>query len=397
MAMGTSREKSTSQGPASRPIRVLFVSDHLGYKGGAAHGITTYFQSVLSRLPSATITGSACIFKDYHPAALQLASAGVNTIFLERAKWDPRALLDLTGVIRSYQIDVLHLHSMKVYLLGRIASAITGTPAILHFHDTNTPDALIAFLQRLMVPWTTRAIAVSPHVEETVTATYGIPEDRIVHLPYGVDLSRFLLVDRSVSALRDYFDIPHGVPVVGVIGRMFEGKGQRRFLEHVPSLVRQVPHARVLFVGEGPTRPECESLARRLNVESHTHFTGNRDDIPSVLAEVDVVVSPSTLDEGFGLVLLEGMAAGKPVVGFDVGAASLLLDGKNAGRVIERGDYESFAQALSELLMDRTMRQNMGIAARDRALDFSLSRHVDQLCSIYDQVLHSKKIKPTRQ
>ena len=396
MVMGTSGEKSTSQGLASRPIRVLFVSDHLGYDKGAAHGVTTYFQSVLSRLPSATITGIACIFKDYHPAAQQLASAGVNTIFFERAKWDPRALLDLIGIIRSDQIDILHLHSMKVYLLGRVAAAITGVPVILHFHDTNAPSALIKCLQRLVKPWTTKAIAVSPHVKESVMVDYGIREDQIVILPYGVNLSRFRSIDRHFSSIRDSLDIPRSAPVVGVIGRMFEGKGQRRFLHHVPALVAQVPDAHILFVGEGPTRSECTSLARRLNVESQTHFTGNRDDIPAVLADVDVVASPSTLDEGFGLVLLEGMAAGKPVVGFDVGAAPLLLGGNIAGKIVERGDYESFAQALAELLMDRTMREHMGAAARHRALDFSLSMHVDQLCRIYAKVLQAKQIRQPR-
>lgn len=370
------------------PVRVLIINDHLGFADGSIHGATTLYYSILTKLNPSRIQGRLCIFKPRHPAATRFETAGIDPIFFGRAKWDPRALADLIQLVREQEIDILHVNSMKAYIFGRMAAAVTGCRVIMHFHDTNRPGPVLGVVQRLLMPWTDLALAVSPHVKDMAIDAYAIPPDRIRVLPNGVDVEQFdASRSEASSALREEWGIAEDVPLIGVIGRMAGGKGQKLLLQGLPSLIREYPNAQVVFVGDGPMRDSCESLAAELEVESNVRFTGYRSDIPEVLATVDVVALPSILEEGHPITVLEAMAAGKPVVAFAVGGTPEIINHHKDGLLIPKGDIDRFTRAIARLLRDKELRVRLGRAGQKRAQDFSSSAYVSQLEDIYLSVM----------
>lgn len=370
-------------------MRILFVNDHLGYSGGVVHGATTLFHSILPRLNDSNVRAYLCILKPYHSAAEKFEHTGISPIFLGRSKWDPRALWDLIRVIREREIDILHLHTMKAYLLGRVAAIITGCKVVMHFHDTNRPGRLIGLSQRLLASWTDIALAVAPHVKHRITDAYNIPEEKIKILPNSIDLNRFRSPDaKAIEDLRKEWGAAESTPVIGVIGRLSEGKGQDIFIRSLPPLLDKVLDLKIIIVGDGPERGALKHLTDSLGLTDSIQFIGHRSDIPDIVNAVDIVAHPSVLNEGFGLVLLEGMAAGKPVVAFDVGAASMLIEHGKNGMLIAKRNMESFTQNLKRLVCSEELRVEFGREAQKRAEDYSISAYVSKLNTIYERLIN---------
>ena len=365
------------------PVRVLLVNDHLGYEGGVIHGATQLFYTILTRLDPERARGRLCILKGRHPAAERFEEAGHAPIFLGRSKWDVRALPDLIRLVRALEIDVLHLHTMKPYLLGRIAAAVTGCRAIVHFHDTNDPGRVLGPVQRALVPWTDRALAVSPEVERFAHRAYAIPEDRLRVLSNGVNVERYRSASRADGRrLRKAWSVPAEAPLIGVIGRMREDKRRGRMIKVLPELLSECPDVRVVFVGDGPTREKCEELAHAYGVEDRVVFTGYREDIPAVLQAVDMAAITSEM-EGQPITILEALSAGVPIVAFAVEGVPSTIGGGQGGLVVERGDLNAFREALVRLIRDEALQERLSRVARERAEDFDAASYVDRLEEVY--------------
>nr|MBI3614609.1 glycosyltransferase [Nitrospirota bacterium] len=180
--------------------------------------------------------------------------------------------------------------------------------------------------------------------------------------------------------------VPDDVPVIGILGRLTHQKGHVYLLRALPLLLAKFPSLRCLVVGDGELREELQGLAAALGLSEHCLFLGVRQDIPEVLAALDVLVLPS-LSEGLPYAALEGMAMGKPIVATAVnGVPELIQDGAN-GRLIPREDSKALARAVEEVLADPSTGRALGQAARKTVeQEFSAERWVDQLESLYERL-----------
>lgn len=373
--------------PRSR-ARVLYVNDHLGYEGGAIHGGTRLYESVIPRLNSRGVRTSLCILGNTHPAATRLRELGVEVFFCERSKWDPMALRDLLKVVRNEGVNILHLNTMKSYILGRVACRLSGSKSIVHFHDTNSPGTLLSPVQRALVPWTDRAIAVSEHVGRFAVEEYGIPADRISVLQNGIDTDAFSRSDHAkVEELRKSWELGDNSIAVGVVGRIMAGKGQDLLIRSAKRLFQSVPNASLIFAGDGPMREECEQLAKDVGIATDVRFIGHRNDMPAVLAAFDLVVLPSTLDEGFPLSALEAMSVGKPVIAFDVGAMREINGTTDSLVLVPKVDGELLVSEMIEVLNDRDGRDKLAARARSRANAFGIEAYADRLVDVYQDLV----------
>ena len=115
--------------PSSKPLRVLFVNDHLGFSGGVIHGSTTYLTNTLPAFDPNRILASLAILRPCHPAAERLSKLGVRVRFFNRASWDLRAFWDIVKLIDEWGIDLLHVNGKQAHFLGRLAGRWTGTRA----------------------------------------------------------------------------------------------------------------------------------------------------------------------------------------------------------------------------------------------------------------------------
>jgi len=366
-----------------QPVRVLFLFDHLGYPNGAVHGLTRYCLDVLPRVNADGVEVIACFLRDEHPAAEKLVSAGIRPVFLRRAKWDPRAVLDVVDLVRRHGVHVIHAAGHKGILAGRIAARVTGCASIVHLHDLyRAPGAIRASL-RASARWSDAAFGVSEAVCRFAESEYRIPRSRIEVLRNGVHGEAFAPPEPSqVLAWRRGAGIADTARTIGIVGRLSQGKGHARLLRQMPGVLERVPAAELVVVGDGPLRDPLLRLAQELGVDRATRFVGYQEAMATVLAALEVVAIPSD-HEGMPYAALEAMSASRPVVASRGGGLPEVVRHGETGLLFDLPEVDALGDAVVALLDEPARAAAMGEAGRRFAATFSIDRHVEQLRSAY--------------
>ncbi|WP_245279948.1 glycosyltransferase [Hyphomicrobium sp. 99] len=189
-------------------------------------------------------------------------------------------------------------------------------------------------------------------------------------LPNGIDISR--LAARAARSRKDRSKRP---AVIGMVARLDAIKDHRTLLNAFSLVCSQFPDCELWIVGEGALRNTLESHAQSLGISDRTKFLGNRNDIPELLGQMDVYAFSTTRAEGFGIALIEAMAAGVAVVASDVPACREVLGNGEAGMLVPPGDSSKLAQGIAALLRDRDLRENINAAAAIRVrLEYSIEK-----------------------
>lgn len=224
-------------------------------------------------------------------------------------------------------------------------------------------------------------VAVSEDVAAAVAHAYRPPRDRLFMIPNGVDLERFS--GRGTRAeVRATLGLAPGARVIIVVAKLFAQKGHAALLEALATTDLR-PEDAVLFVGEGPERDRLETIARGRDF-GFVRFLGARPDIPQLLAASDLFVLPS-LWEGLPMALLEGMAAGVPVIATDVAGSRQVVVSGESGILVPPGDPAALASSMTELLANDAERSRLGRAARERVeAEFSAARQAARHADAYE-------------
>lgn len=303
---------------------------------------------------------------------------------------DPRALASLPAYVlglrrrfRALGADIVHTNSLKAAFYAGVAARLAGLPVVWHIRDRIAADYLPASAVRLVRLgariFPTTIVANSQATLETLPqrARSGALRDSVV--PDAVEPPA-RVVERGGGPL-----------VFGVLGRLAPWKGQGLFLEAFAEAFRGSPvRARIVggaMFGEHAYAEELRRQAGRLGIAGQVEFVGFRDDIWAVLAGLDVLVHCSVVPEPFGLVVLEGMAAGRPVIAAAAGGPRELITDGVDGVLVPAGDAIALARAMRVLADDEGLRRALGGAARLRSRDFSPDRAARQLCDVYRRVL----------
>jgi len=236
--------------------------------------------------------------------------------------------------------------------------------------------ALTPSIDRLIVP--SRSIRRKVMAEGRDAARFAI-------IPNGVDLSRFASPTRC--AFRSEFGVPEGAPLLGVVARLEPEKGHRVLIEAMPAILRAAPDTRLAVVGEGS---EAESLAARadsLGVADRVLFTGRRDDVAALTADLTLAVLPSSR-EAQGISILEAMARRKPVVATAVGGIPEVVADGVSGLLVPPEDPSALAHALIRLARSPSLRQRLGDAGYEIVAErFSIDAQVHRIQELYDEEL----------
>ena len=391
-AKDTNISQKNSLRPHESSIRVLMMSDHLGHGDGKIHGGTTYFLNTLPHMGPPDLHVTVAFFAKRHPASKILEAKGIAPLFLGRSKWDPRAYKDLVKLIHTHSPQVLHLSGLKSILLGRMASHRCGIPSVVHVHDSYPIPPGVRHLQQRMGKTTAAALIICEAHRDHALKEFRIPADRIHLLQNGIDIDPFLNPPADARRrCRQELGISDKSPVIGVIGRVVEEKGQAALIRVMSDITKHHPEVKLLVVGDGPNRTHCENIVKDLGLETTVIFTGQRMDIPKLLAAIDVVAMPSFCEEAFGFSALEAIASGVPVVAFNSGGVpTIVVDGKT-GILVDRDNIAGLAQSIRNLLGDDSLRKKLGANGRQHAQTFSIKDHVHNLCRIYEGVLRSNR------
>jgi glycosyltransferase involved in cell wall biosynthesis len=311
--------------------------------GCTVGGCEQHVLSLLSRLDRARYEPWLAYFEaqpdEAAPMAPTFRAVGVRTVDLRaRQRTDPRALLRLGRLMRRVRFDVVHAHSFRTELAAVLWGRLLGRVPVLVRTVHNTDDFYVrpryAAVARASTRGVDRLIVISDAVGRFLRDEGGLPGAKMTRIyyldpaPYGGAAGR-----RSAQP-----------PTLGVIARLAPQKGHRVLIDAMPRILSRVPDAVARFVGheELSTTAELRAYATERGVARNIRFEGFRADVPNVLAELDVFVLPS-LWEGFGLVLLEAMAACRPVVASRVGPVpEVVVDGET-GLLTPPGDAVALA------------------------------------------------------
>jgi glycosyltransferase involved in cell wall biosynthesis len=282
---------------------------------------------------------------------------------------DLLALFELTKVLLAERPEILHTHSSKAGILGRLAAALAGVPRVVHtyhgfgFHDRQPAfvKSLYVMLERLCARYTDALVFVSKS-NIAYAAAHGIvdPKDAVL-IRSGVNLAG-LPAPVDAAKLKMSAGVGMHKLLVVSIGNLKPQKNAGDFVSAAAAVVAELPEARFVFVGDGPERRALEARAFAKGLEGKVMFLGWRRDAAQWLAAADVFVMTS-LWEGLPRALVEAMKSGTPPVCYATdGVTDLIQDGVN-GYLIEPGDHAALASRVSALLKNEPCRVAFGAAA----------------------------------
>ena len=350
---------------------------------GPTAGAEGSMESQFSALPE-LLTVVPELIRPVHPLKDWLARQRLETIF------------------RAQKPDIVHTHSGKAGILGRLAARRAGVPLIIHhIHGPSFgrfQGALANFAFTAAETYAARAtdhfiVVADAMKDQYLAAGIGRP-DQYTKIFSGFPLEPFISA-KDDPVLRARLGLAPDDFVVGKVARLFKLKGHDDLFAVAPQLVRRCPRIKFLLVGDGPWRGRFESLARELGLEKHFIFTGlvPPQEVPRLVGIMDALVHLS-LREGLPRALPQALAAAKPVIAYDCDGACEICRDDDTGFLISPGDQEKLVNCILLLAGNDALRQRLGRSGSDFVRNhFSVEQMVDSTYDLYLKLAAERSIR----
>lgn len=309
-------------------------------------------------------------------------SAGLNPIA------DIIAIKKIAWVLKSRKFSLVHAHGFKAALVARPASRYVQLPCLVTVHGelahaAGSPWTVIyTNAERWLARWSVGYIVVSKWLASELCSLYGVPGERVAVIPNGIAPQTYTVpFNRLPFAIDDV--------LVGTVARLAPQKGIEYFLRAAALLKDRFPHVRYVVAGDGPLRMELERVAQELQLNEQLLFTGFIDDVPSLLARLQVFVQPS-LSEGQGITVMEAMAAGCPVVASATGGLLDLVSHEENGLLAAPGNVEELANAIAMLLERPEWAKELGHQGKSAAASFGIEEMIENTKHLYRSVMEGR-------
>lgn len=309
---------------------------------------------------------------------------------------DLLAFRSLVWLLRDDRPDIVHTHSGKAGILGRFAARRAGVPVIIHtIHGPSfgpfqgsVANTVFRSAERAAARVTTHFVSVANAMtRQYLAAGIGVA-DQFTRIFSGFDLAPFLAARNDLEVRARYGIGPEDF-VIGKIARLFKLKGHDDLLAAATTIVKAVPHARFLLVGGGEWRMRFEELVRTLGLARQFVFAGlvPPAEVPSLIGIMDLLVHLSRR-EGLARALPQALAAGKPVIAYDLDGANEVCLDQQTGFLVEPGNLDQFAARVVQLARDLEARSRFGRNGERLARQFfSVETMVDDLDALYTRLL----------
>lgn len=295
----------------------------------------------------------------------------------------------LLWAARRFKADLIHannepLCNRAALLVGKVLKI----PTVCHVRGDQDGSRLMKWAYGLPDHFT----PVSNWVSKSIQNKLDVPPEKITVIYDGLELEK-LDTTRDGSIFRSQFNIPQESFTVGLVGLLIPWKGQEIFLDAAAILKEKIPKLKMVIIGGTPDDcvPFEQMLRRRVEdekLEETIIFTGHTIDMPAVYNGLDVVVSASTSPEPLGTVVIESMAMRRPLIGPNHGGAAEMMEHEKTGLLFEPGNAEDLARTISQFHDSMELRENLGKAAREKALKmFAVEEHVRHVQNVYAALL----------
>jgi glycosyltransferase involved in cell wall biosynthesis len=329
----------------------------------------------------------ACLYGGDGPIANEIRALGIPVLDLGMAsKWRWDAFWRLYHLLRRERPTILHTWLFHANIPGRVLGRLAGIPIVISGERTMGMESRWRYwLNRLTAPIADRVTCVSPQVADFVVNHIGIPQDKVVTIPNGIEVPD---VERPAAGrqARIKLGLPTDQVMVGTVARLDPVKR----LDVLLQALRWLPDAYAVIIGDGPERARLMALSEGLGLTGRVRFPGQQGDIWRWLAALDVFALSSDW-EGMSNALLEAMAAGLPVVATEVGGTPDVVVNGATGLLVPPRDPTALAEAIVSLLNDADLRHRMGQTGRERVVQyFSAEQMVERTQALYEKLLDAK-------
>ena len=298
---------------------------------------------------------------------------------------DRKAITSIRELAQRTGADVVHAHGYKADIYAFFALRASGVSLVSTCHnwiDNDRKTSFYGILDRLILRGYARVVAVSEDVRQRLLKS-GVKANKVRMIRNGIDLRPF---DRASAAVRHELGWD-AYQIVGLVGRLSVEKGVDIFLQAAACVLAHCPDTRFVVAGDGPGRAELDTLIDKLGIRDHVRMLGRCNDMPTLFASLDIMVSASRR-EGLPIAILEGMASRLPLIATAVGEVPTVIQDGHTGVLVPTEDPELLAAAMIELLRDPAKRERVGSAARQLVEDeFSAERMTADYLRVYEDAI----------
>ena len=377
-----------------RPI--IWMIDSLG-PGGAEQ----LMPSILKNLKRAGFNIRICALqiRAGNPIASELERLGlpVDLVPILNLR-QPFNLFHILRYLRLHRPQLLHTQLEFADILGTVAAKILGIPSVSTVHTLDAFPEKRSAWGRMKLRWfllgkyCNCVIAVSEKTRLHYLQSGRLHQDKVITLYNGVDISRFKNTDASqIAKTKQALRLPLDSKVIITVAVLREPKGIQFMIEALPAILEQFPDVHYLIVGDGEYGAALSDLATVLDIKKHITFAGHRTDIPDLLACCDIFVLP-TLKDALPTVLIEALAAERPIVASDVGGVPEIIENGVNGLLVAPGDPSQLADACLQLLKDNELMSQIVLAGSKTVRQrFNIDSQIEQLSRMYQELTSHAK------
>ncbi|MDR5708493.1 MAG: glycosyltransferase [Armatimonadota bacterium] len=368
-------------------MNVLLLTNEYPHEKTAGTAMATAFlaEELASRGVRVTVVVNTRTQAPAHEVTSGLEVIRLKPLPVFTTRMAQRAAM-LLRIARRIRPDVIQGQSLSCGALAALAGKLLGIPSVTYVQGLDLYEAS-PWARRTYIRWALRgSTAVAAVTEDLRRRAHGLVNRPVEVIPHGLRLRDSHRLGREEA--RRSLGLPEQDPVVLYVGRLLRIKGPQHLLRAFPQVLERLPRALLVLVGEGEERANLEVLVRRLGVEGRVRFAGPRphEDVIRFMRASDVFVLPS-LVESFGIVLLEAMSCGLPVVATNVmGIPYLVEDGEN-GFLVPPGDEVALATCITALLRDPWLCRSFGERNIRKASDYLVSHIADRFVALWHSLV----------
>jgi glycosyltransferase involved in cell wall biosynthesis len=364
-------------------------------------GLERYYAELVINLPSlgTEVTGLVYELKEAPKVeGLRMVSFGTQN------KSSARKFLDQRRILKRYLnngIDVVVSHCTPS--LFPSLNDLGGKPLICHFHGPRYLERrveganalaiqLSKYIEHKVYARADHVITLSHYMKDVLEETYGFPGERISVIPGGVNVEQFKQC-LSREEARQQLELPQGRPIILTVRRLERRMGLHNLVEAMSEVVRIMPDVLLLIVGKGPLQGELNHHIQSRSLSTNIQMLGAVADqvLPLLYRAADFSIVPTTAYEGFGLILLESLASGTPVLGTSVGAIPEVLRPLSSSLVLESAAPQHLAEGIHEALTGKRVLPTMELCETYAADNYAWPIVVSKINSVYENVLGTRR------
>jgi glycosyltransferase involved in cell wall biosynthesis len=368
-------------------LRILYIIPTLD-RSGAEKQLTL----LATRLPRDEFQVEVCALTRGGPYEADLAQAGIPvTVLNKRLKLDPAAAWKLSRVIGRGRFDIVHTWLFAANWHGRAMAWLRGVPILVASERCadEWKGSIELTLDRVLAPRTDAIIGNSRAVIDFYSSR-GVDPNKLVLIPNGIVSEPPPIIDRT--AVLSEFNVEPDAQVIGYVGRLWPQKRVRDAIWAIEVIRNIKPKITLLVVGDGPERLDLVDYAEKVTIQDRIRFLGHRDDVPRLMAAMDVLVQPSEF-EGMPNSVMEAMNAGLPVVASDIPGNNELVIDNETGFLVPVGDTKALASRVNRLFDEPALRATLGQAGQRRVREmFSVEKMVEGHVKLYRELARKKGI-----